>query len=338
MNNNYFVPSDYHLNYLASLKPKMAYKKGEGHVSWQRKLRARLKKLLGDFPKNKVSLKPKIIERKEFRDYSREKLIFTSEPFADVPAYLLIPKNISLPAPAVICLQGHSPGMHISIGEARSKHDKELIVGDRDFAIQSVQQGYLALSIEQRSFGERKETKQQARAPHGCQDAVMHSLILGKTLAGERVWDVSRGIDYLEGRKEVDKNRIACLGNSGGGTITFFAACVDKRIKVAVPSCYYCDFSYSIMRIYHCTDNYVPGIMKLANIGDLGGLVAPRTLIIIAGESDPIFPIEGVKKAFGQTRKIYKEFKAEKKLYLSVGKGGHRFYKNLAWPVIKKYL
>ena len=338
MSTSYFVPSDYHLKYLASLKPEMAYKKGEEPVSWQRKFRARLKELLGDFPKKKAPLKPKILERKEFRDYFRERLVFTSELFADVPAYLLIPKNVSLPTPAVICLQGHSPGMHISIGEARSKHDKESIAGDRDFAIQSVKEGYLALAIEQRCFGERKETKQKARSSHGCEDAAMHSLILGKTLIGERVWDIVRGIDYLEKRKEVDKNRIACLGNSGGGTITFFSACIDKRIKVAVPSCYYCDFSHSIMRIYHCTDNYVPGIMRLADMGDLGGLIAPRALIVVAGEKDPIFPIEGVREAFRQTKRIYKAFKAEKHLHLLVGKGGHRFYQDLAWPVIKKYL
>ncbi len=316
----------------------MAYKKGKKVISWQRILRARLKKLLGDFPKKKVPLRAKILERKEFRDCFREKLVLTSEPFADVPAYLLIPKNLSLPAPAVVCLQEHSPGMHISIGEARSKGDGELIAGDRDFAIQSVKQGYIALAIEQRCFGERKESKQKAKAPHDCQDAAMHSLILGKTLIGERVWDVVRGIDYLKKRKGVNQKRIACLGNSGGGTVTFFAACVDKRIKVAVPSCYYCDFSDSIMRIYHCTDNYIPGIMKLADIGDLAGLIAPRTLIIVAGEKDPIFPIAGVRKAFRQTKTIYQAFKAEKYLHLLVGKGGHRFYQNLAWPVIRKHL
>jgi len=56
------------------------------------------------------------------------------------------------------------------------------------------------------------------------------------------------------------------------------------------------------------------------------------------GENDPIFPIAGVRKAFRQTKKIYKAFKAENRLHLLVGKGGHRFYQNLAWPVIKKHL
>ena len=165
----------------------------------------------------------------------------------------------------------------------------------------------------------------------------MHSLILGKTLIGERIWDVIRGIDYLEERPEVNKTRIAVMGNSGGGTVTFFTACIDNRIRVAIPSCYYCSYAYSIMRIYHCVDNYIPGIMTLADMGDLAGLIAPKPLIIVAGEKDKIFPIEGVRKAFKQTRKIYRAFKAEKNLHLLVGKDGHRFYKDLAWPVIEKY-
>jgi len=292
---------------------------------------------LGDFPV-RTSLKAETVEKKKFSGYVRERIVFQSEPFADVPAYLLLPAKINPPFPVVICLQGHSPGMHISLGQARNKEEKKLIAGDRDLAIQAIKNNYAALVIEQRCFGERQETKQKDKAPHGCQDAAMHSLLLGKTLLGERVWDVIRGIDYLQTRKEIDGRRIACAGNSGGGTITFFAACIDKRIKVAVPSCYYCSYRNSLMQIYHCTDNYLPGILKVADMGDLGGLIAPRPLIILAGETDPIFPIAGVKKSYRQTKKIYRAFKSDRKLHLLVGKGGHRFYAELAWPKIRKFL
>ena len=49
-------------------------------------------------------------------------------------------------------------------------------------------------------------------------------------------------------------------------------------------------------------------------------------------------PSAGVRKAFRQTKKIYKAFKVENRLHLLVGKEGHRFYQDLAWPVIKKHL
>ena len=44
-------------------------------------------------------------------------------------------------------------------------------------------------------------------------------MMLGRTMIGERCWDVSRAIDVLEALPEVDAARIAVMGNSGGGTI-----------------------------------------------------------------------------------------------------------------------
>ncbi len=39
---------------------------------------------------------------------------------------------------------------------------------------------------------------------------------------------------------------------------------------------------------------------------DLCGLVAPRRLVILAGEKDGIFPIEGVKSAYNLGKSLYK--------------------------------
>ena len=58
--------------------------------------------------------------------------------------------------------------------------------------------GYVAIAIEQRCLGERKETIQQQRSPHGCLDGLMHSLLLGDTMIGERVWV------WLNGKLVVD--------------------------------------------------------------------------------------------------------------------------------------
>jgi 2-keto-3-deoxy-galactonokinase len=78
----------------------------------------------------------------------------------------------------MICLQGHAPGMHISIGQAGDEHEEELIEGDRDFALQAVRNGYVALALEQRCFGERAETLQE----QGAKDvyaAAAHGVLVG---------------------------------------------------------------------------------------------------------------------------------------------------------------
>jgi dienelactone hydrolase len=191
-----------------------------------------------------------------------------------------------------------------------------------------------ALCIEQRSFGERREQVQQQVSSHGCHDAAMQALLLGKTLIGARVYDVERGIDYLAGRGDADMGRIGVMGNSGGGTITIYAAALLSRLAFAMPSCSFCTFYGSIGSIYHCADNYVPGILKVADMADVLGLLAPRPVVVVAGKEDTIFPIDGVRAAFAQLQRIYAAAGAGDACYLVVGQGGHRFYAADAWPVM----
>lgn len=342
MKNYHFSPSECH-NYLyKTTKRTIEYKDDIKNIlEWQKKLRKKLKEIMGDFPSKfstKYPLNARVIEKEEFKEFYREKIIFTSEPYADVPCYLLIPKTLKTPLPTMICLQGHSSGMHISIGIAKSENDEKSIKGDRDIALQAVKNGFIAFAIEQRNFGEREEVKLLNRALDRCQDATSHALMLGRTVIGERVGDVMRSIDYLYTRKEVDKERIYSTGNSAGGTITFYSACLDKRIKGALVSCAFCTYKDSIFSIHHCFDNYLPGILKYAEMYDLAGLIAPRPLLIVAGKEDGIFPIDGVKKAFKVVKKIYKRFNAEEKTKLVVGDGGHRYYADLAWRDFSKLI
>jgi len=337
MTERYFVPSQYHRHLMETTERELAWK-GQDFAPWQKALRERFIELLGGFPEERVPLNVEELEWEETETYVRRKLVFTSEPYADVPAHLLTPRGAQGRLPAMICLQGHSPGMHISIGVARDQHEKELVAGDRDIAIQAARNGFVALAIEQRCFGERGESLQKQRSDHPCQDATMHSLQLGRTLTGERVWDVMRALDLLETMPEVDMERVGCMGNSGGGTTTFHSACLDARIKVAVVSCYFCTFAHSLMRIYHCADNYIPGILKVAEMPELAGLIAPRKLLIVAGREDSIFPYEGVAQGAETARDIFRAAGCPDNVELVVGEQGHRFYAEQSWPIIRRWL
>ncbi len=83
-----------------------------------------------------------------------EKLVFTSEVGADVPAYLCLPRHGKPPYPVFICLQGHTTGMHHSIGVMRDDESVPMgeVPGDRDFGLGCMRRGVAALCIEQRSF------------------------------------------------------------------------------------------------------------------------------------------------------------------------------------------
>lgn len=321
---------------MSKIVPSLRYE-GADPRKWQRRLRRKLRQLIGEIPGEKCPLRPQSLWKREHPLGSIEKIVFRSEPFADVPAYVCLPKNVDPPYTFMICVQGHSGGMHNSIAVQREDNSKPLkIEGDRDFGLGCMRRGIAALCIEQRSFGERREQKQAHISDQGCHDATMHALLLGRTLIGERVHDVDRGIDYLASRGDADMKRIGVMGNSGGGTTSLFSAALLPRIAFAMPSCYFCTFRDSIMSIYHCMDNYIPGLFNYAEMADIMGLFAPKPVVLVAGREDDIFPIRATRRAFKDLRRIYHAFEARDRCHLVVGNGGHRFYADDAWPVMLK--
>jgi hypothetical protein len=260
---------------------------------------------------------------------------FTAEPMSDFVFYFFLSEYADPPYTFMICVQGHSSGMHNSIAVQREDETGPLEVpGDRDFGLGCMRRGVAALCIEQRSFGERREQEQEQASDRLCQEATMHALMLGRTLIGERVYDVDRGIDYLASRGDADMDRIGVMGNSGGGTTSVFAAALLDRLDFAMPSCYFCTFRDSIMSLYHCECNYVPGLLKVAEMADVTGLFAPRPVVIVAGQEDDIFPIEATRRAFEDLKGIYAACGAEDRCHLVIGSEGHRFYADDAWPVM----
>lgn len=327
-------PSTLHRHLMNNMTQSLSYNGGD-FTQWQQQLKSKLEELIGDMPTEKCPLNVKSLWKRKHEYGTVEKVVFTSEPYADVPAYMCIPHHISAPYKTFICLQGHSTGMHNSVALDFASNTQPIEVkGDRDFGLICMRYGIAALCIEQRSFGERQENMQEMKSDHTCHDAVCHSLMLGRTLAGERVWDVERALDYLESRGDIAVDKIGLMGNSGGGTITIYAAALLDRIALAMPSCSFCTFRDSIMSIYHCADNYIPGLLKYAEAADIAGLIAPKPLVIVAGREDVIFPVSGVEEAFADLKKIYRAAGAEEKCKLVIGAEGHRFYAEDAWPVM----
>ncbi len=335
---NPFAPEACHEPALDSAPRRLRYRAGADYARWRTAVRRKLGELLGPDPE-RVPLNVRREWDRDEAEFRERRIVFTSERHADVPCHLLVPKRGRPPYPVVICLQGHSTGMHISLGRPKYPGDERTIAGgDRDFALQAVRQGYAALALEQRCFGERADSRSKdvRSIQHTCHHASMTALLLGRTMIGERVWDVRRAIEVLREFPEVDARRIACMGNSGGGTITYFAACMEPRIQAAMPSCYVCSLGRSIGRIDHCADNYVPGMLQWFDLGDLACLIAPRPLVVVAGATDNIFPIEGVRECYAVIEEVYRAAGAAGACRLVVGEEGHRFYAAAAWPVFRE--
>ncbi len=82
--------------------------------------------------------------------------------------------------------------------------------------------------------------------------AAMLASHMGGSIAGIRVRDSRRLIDYLETRNEFDTSRLGSMGLSGGGMVAMFTTCVDERIKACVISGYFSPFQHSIHAMHHC--------------------------------------------------------------------------------------
>jgi cephalosporin-C deacetylase-like acetyl esterase len=326
---------------LLSQKPLLAYDEKNDYAEWKQKVREKYIELLGldSIQKNACDIKVEIEERVETDEYTRYRYVFESEKGCFVPCYLLIPRAQKQKFPVCICLQGHTTGFHISIGEKKYDQDDKSLETST-FALDAVKNGYAALAIEQRGMGERTTLREDrgASLTCGCMFTAMTALMLGRTLIGERVWDVSKAIDSLEYFKDkLDLNDITLLGTSGGGTATYYAACYDKRIKVAVPTCAVSTYKGSIGDMWHCTCNYIPSIAKYFDMGELSALIAPRKLLVCNGEIDPIFPLSGTKEVYSVIEKIYEKEGVPENCQLKVYPNKpHYFDKEITFPALNK--
>lgn len=316
--------------------------------AWQRAFRPRLRSMLGldaIAQRGLCDLQPRQVGAEALEDaetgvrYVREEWTIQTEPGYRVPFYLLRPVTLSEPRPLVLTPHGHGKaGKRTYVGLWDTEAERLSITeGERDIALQAVREGYMAIAPDMRAFASlRRRQEIEADATSSCRELQMHALLFGRTLIGERVWDIGRLIDYAATRPEVDVSRVAITGNSGGGTVSLFAAACDTRITVAVPSSYFCTFEASIGSIHHCECNYVPGIMTVGEMYDVAGLTAPRHFLAVAGREDPIFPYAGVAEAFERLQRVYEVAGVPERCQLYVGDGGHRYYKAGVWPFVRQ--
>ena len=95
--------------------PALRYDGSIPFAQWQKQAREKLAALLGLPYKKPADHIIMEYDRME-PDFREIRFSIESEKGYFVPCHLLIPKDASAPLPVVICLQGHSRGMHVSLG------------------------------------------------------------------------------------------------------------------------------------------------------------------------------------------------------------------------------
>jgi dienelactone hydrolase len=308
-------------------------------VMWQAAARARLVELLGCVRRAES---PAVLDDRQCElpdGLARRQVYLRVAPRRDLPVNLVWDPRRSGARPVMICLHGHNAGAHLSWGETRMPADPLKIAAGADYARQAAARSYVALCLEQEGFGERREQELKHLSAHPCVDAAHRALLLGRTLLGERVDDVSSVIDWLEAGPAgipLDRARIFAMGNSSGGDTGVYAMAVDTRITGLMASGCVGWYRDTVGRRPACPDAIVPGILNWLEYDDVLALCAPRPVLTLSGVRDHIYPFAQVAAVTEAAREVYRAMGAEQKLQTVSGPEGHRFYPEIAWPVFER--
>jgi len=318
-----------------------------GFDQWQKPARRALIKLTGlkRMAEDLAGFKPTVKPGKPDTtpgSFTRTLCSIETEPGILVPFYLLVPKDAKKdrPRPLLLCPHGHdSLGLHSYAGAFKDeKHRAKILAREGDIGAQAARRGFVVIAPATRGLAAELSVP-DPKGRHGnrpCRAQLMHCLLGGRTPTAERVWDMQRLLDWAQEHPFVDPSRIVMTGNSGGGVLTAYTAAIDPRIRVAIPSCSFTSVMSKEGFIFHCDCCLVPGLRDWGDWKELGGLVAPRHLLIVHGVNDGLHHRPTVQKLGDELKNIFKTANVPGRMSLEWGNSGHRFYPAKMWPFIEK--
>jgi len=209
--------------------------------------------------------------------YSVEKVYFQSLPGFYVGGNLYRPLGQGKgPLPAIL-----NPHGHWEFGRLTDTKDGSIPARCISFA----RQGMLAFSYDMVGFNDTHFSDTPTNFPF---HEVHHMFATNETdmlwsisLMGLQTWNSIRALDFLESLPDADRHRLACTGESGGGTQTFMLGAVDERLAAQAP----------VVMVSHimqggCLCENAPGLRVEYSNMELAAAPAPRPQIIVAATGD----------------------------------------------------
>ena len=287
---------------------------------------------IGDLPEERTPLNVQCTGSLDRGGFTIEKLIYESMPEFYVTAALYVPKGIESPQPAVVFVHGHS-----DLGKSYPTYQAVCV----DLAAN----GFVVLAVDPPGQGERFQyfdSETGERIIGGCTTehtyAGLQFTLSGASIGRHFVWDVMRGIDYLETRPEVDPTCIGLTGNSGGGTQACLLMMSEPRFAASVP-CTFVMTLESYMKTGQAQDSeqIVPGCFaKGPDHDDYITAMAPKPVLVGAAAYD-YFPIEGAIEAVDRAKRIYALYGAEDKVDITIAPTRHAYSSYLREACVNWY-
>jgi dienelactone hydrolase len=292
-------------------------------------LRQALLTRLGRFPE-RVPLTPTVGSRIDEGVYTRALVTYDVEAGERISTWLLMPQGAAPTNgwPAVLAIHQHDN--HYDLGKAEPTG----LAGNTMYAYgkEVCQRGYVVLCPDLLCFEDRRPASEVRQAKSALDGAgferfeFTRRLLSGSCLQTKYLHDLTCAVELLASLPEVNQERLGVIGHSLGGLEALWLTWYDARITAAVSSC-----GFGLLRtlvrdgINHGFATYVPGILEVCDIDTLVGALAPRAFLLTAGETDPLFPIDGVRSIIEIAQHQYMQAGVPERFGAIVFPAGHSF-------------
>jgi dienelactone hydrolase len=324
----------------ASIAPPFAVPGSK--AAWERKrkeIRAQVWELLGKLPPRPKQPKIELLTRDDRGDYIVEQFQFDNDAGATVPGYVLLPKQTSAKAPAILYCHWHGGEYEIGKEELfQARHTPEAP------GPALAKRGYVVLAIDAYCFGERSGRGPGGPAEKGKDgelSASKFNLWVGRTLWGMILRDDLIALDYLSSRPEVDKNRIGVMGMSMGATRAWWLMALDERLKTGVPICCMTRYQNLIedeLLKAHGIYYFVPNVLSHFDTEAIIALIAPRPVLFLDGDRDGTSPVDGIRALEGAVRPAYRLYDRERDFQSIVYAGQGHLYTPEMWELTLQWM
>jgi dienelactone hydrolase len=164
--------------------------------------------------------------------------------------------------------------------------------------------------------------------------------LVGTTITAIEIAKITRGLDVVLKRPEVDASRVAMIGLSYGGFYTLYTTALEPRIKVAVSSCYFSDRAELLDKTepFGWADWRFTNGLSLFSDPDIVALICPRPLQVQVGSRDELFPIAAARRTAPLAAEHYRRLNLADRFRFDEFPGGHEFHGEAAWEFLKQHL
>ena len=274
-----------------------------------------------------------VVHGKIDRDgYTIEKVYFESAPGFFVTGNLYRPKNPKGKVPGVMFAHGHWQDARLSLGEP-AKVRQEIAAGGERFeqggrsifqslCVQLARMGCVVWQWDMLSDSDSIQFSRDVVHKFAKQRPEMNTVenwglyspqaeAHAQSIMGLQTLNAVRGLDFLLSLPEVDPERTAITGASGGGTQTMLLAAIDDRIKLSFP----CVMVSTAMQGGCTCENASLLRINTGNV-EFAGLFAPKPQGMNNAND---WTKEMATKGFPDLQKLYATFGKKDNVFLQRG-------------------